>query len=125
MDNYYLNCPAKMEDQGRHVADFRSPTVVNEYIKYVNDITRDDQYRLFLQMNGKEIMDREWAYYNKNSKCWANACIHNYPTRGNARDYAQEKVAFDSIFNPNINSNVAALRQCHPRPDFRLASDQN
>lgn len=124
MDNFFLNCPPKMQDQGRQLADFRSPTVVNEYIKYVNDIVRDDQYRLFLQMNGKEIMDREWAYFNKNSKCWDNFCVHNYPTRGNNQQYIVERQAYDSIFKPNPNQMDLALMKCRKYPDFRLASDQ-
>ena len=124
MDNFFQNCPPKMSDQGRHLADFQSSTRRDEYIKYVNDIYRDDQYRLFLQTNGKEIMDREWAYHNKNNRCWVNDCIHNYPTRSLPRHYAQEMQAYNSIFNVNTNKQMAPLRQCVKQEDFRMTTDK-
>lgn len=124
MDNYFHNCPAKMSDQGRQLADFRSPTAINEYIKHVNNLYRDDQYRLFLQLNGKEIMDREWKYYTTNSSCSPNDCIHNYPLRGTIDNYIKERQAYDSIFNPRTNAQMEPLRQCKPMTDFRMVSDQ-
>ena len=120
MDNFFHNCPPKMSDQGRHLSDFQSSTRRDEYIKYVNDITRDDQYRLFLQSNGKEIMDREWAYHNKNNRCWDNVCIHNYPTRSLPRHMWQERQAYDSIYDMNTHQKMAPLRQCIKRTDFRM-----
>ena len=86
MDNYFQSCLPMMEDQGRQLGDFKTATRRNEYIKYINDIWRDDQYRLFLQLNGKQIMDREWNYHKENNSCWVNECVHNYPQpflRGN------------------------------------------
>ena len=65
MDNYYRNCPAKMDD-GRFITNYKSSTCNNEYIKYVNGIVRDDDYRLFLQLNADKIMDSEWLYLIKN-----------------------------------------------------------
>jgi len=109
-----------MEDQGRHLSDFKSATRRDEYIKYVNDIWRDDQYRLFLQLNGQELLDREWAYYRKYQSCWVNDCVHNYPTRGNPRQFAQEREAYDSIYNLKTNKQMAPMRQCQKYQDFRL-----
>lgn len=120
MDNFFQNCPPKMEDQGRQLADFQSSTRRDEYIKYVNDIYRDDQYRLFLQLNGKNIMDSEWEYNNKHNRCWVNDCIHKYPTRSLARHYVQEKQAFDSIFDLNTNKLLSPLRQCKEHKNFRM-----
>src|SRR5690606_28863493 len=123
MDNYFQSCPPMMEDGGRHMNDYQSATRRNEYIKYVNDIWRDDQYRLFLQLNGKEIMDREWAYNRQNNSCWVNDCVHNYPTRQNPRQFFQEREAYDSIFNLKTNKEMAPLRQCRKYRDFRLNPD--
>lgn len=123
MDNYYLNCPPKMNDQGRDISDFISSTRRDEYIKYVNDIYRDDQYRLFLQVNAKEVMDREWEFLRKNNSCWDNDCIHNYPTRSTMRQMVQERMAYDSIFNPRTNKQLAPLRQCTKYKDFRMTTD--
>lgn len=122
MDNFFQNCPPKMQDQGRQLADFQSSTRRDEYIKYVNDITRDDQYRLFLQSNGKEIMDREWSYYNKSARCWDSDCIHNYPTRCLPRHYWQEMQAYNSIYNPNTHQQMAPLRQCTKHTDYRMGA---
>lgn len=119
MDNFFKNCPPKMNDQGRHLSDFQSDTRRDEYIKYINDIYRDDQYRLFLQTNGKELLDREWAYYNKNDRCWYNGCVHNYPTRTLQRQMVQERMAYDSMTDLNTNAQLAPLRQCKKLDDYR------
>jgi len=120
MDNYFQSCPPMMEDQGRPLTDFRSPTSRNEYIKYINDIWRDDQYRLFLQTNGQELLDREWNFNKKRNSCWVNDCIHNYPTRANPRQFAQEREAYDSIYDMKTNKALAPMRQCPKFKDFRL-----
>jgi hypothetical protein len=122
MDNFYQGCPPKMED-GRHLTDYQTATRRNEYIKYINDVWRDDQYRLFLQLNGKEMLDREWAYQKKNNSCWVNDCIFNYPTRALPRHYWQEMQAYNSISNLHTNKQLAPLRQCVKRPDYRMISD--
>ena len=123
MDNYFQTCPPKMEDQGRQLADFQSSTRRDEYIKYINDIYRDDQYRLFLQLNGREIMDREWAFLKKYGSCWVNDSIHHYPTRCTPRHYWQERQAYDSIFNMNTNQEMAPMRKCNQYKDFRMITD--
>jgi len=112
-----------MEDGGRHLGDYKTATRRNEYIKYINDIWRDDQYRLFLQLNGKEILDREMAYHNKYNRCWTNDCVHNYPTRQSPRHFVQERQAYDSIYNLNTNKKLAPLRKCWALDDFRLNPD--
>lgn len=120
MDNFFHDCPPMMSDGGRQLGDFKTATRRNEYIKYINDIWRDDRYRLFLQKNGKEILDREWQYHKDNNKCWESECIHNYPTRGLTRHYVQEKVAYDSIYDIRTNQKLAPLRKCNKQKDFRL-----
>lgn len=120
MDNFFLNCPPMMDDKGRQFTDYQTSTRKNEYIKYINDIWRDDQYRLFLQLNGKNIMDREWIYNKKNNSCWVNDCIHKYPTRQEPKDFAQEREAFNSIFNLNIKKQYTPMRTCKKYNDYRL-----
>jgi hypothetical protein len=109
-----------MEDQGRDLGDYKTATRRNEYIKYANDIQRDDQYRLFLQTNGTEMLDNMWKYQKKNNECHVNDCIHNYPTRMNPRQFVQERAAFDSIYDLNTNEPLSGLRQCVKRADYRL-----
>ena len=120
MDNYFQNCPPMMEDQGRHLTDFKTATRRNEYIKYINDIWRDDQYRLFLQLNGGKILDNEWAWHKKNNSCWVNDCIHHYPTRNSPRHFVQERQAYDSVYNLKTNRQLAPMRKCNTYRDYRL-----
>jgi hypothetical protein len=122
MDNYFQTCPPMMNDQGRHLTDFRSETCRNEFIKYVNDIYRDDQYRLFLQLNGKEIMDNEWKYNKQRNSCWVNDCVHKYPTRSNPRHFVQEMEAYNSIFDIKTNKKMAPMRECYSYKDYRLSN---
>jgi len=109
-----------MEDGGRHLGDFKTATRRNEYIKYINDVWRDDQYRLFLQKNGQEILDKEWGWHKKRNSCWANDCIHNYPTRSLPRHFVQEREAYDSIYDMRTNKPLEPMRQCQKYNDFRL-----
>jgi len=88
-DNFFKGCPAVMED-ARFLTDYQTSDRRNEYIKYINDIVRDDQYRLFLQLNGEAIIKRERDYNLVNNKCHANACVHNYPLRSLPRHFNQE-----------------------------------
>lgn len=118
MDNYFQSCPPMAD--ARNLGDYKTATRTNEYIKYVNDIYRDDQYRLFLQLNGKEIADREFAYNKRYNSCWVNDCVHIYPTRQAPQHFAQEREAYDSIFNINTNKQMAPLRQCIRYRDYRL-----
>lgn len=120
MDNYYQNCPPKMEDQGRHLSDFRTSTRRDEYIKYINDITRDDQYRLFLQLNGKRIMDNEWHYNKQFNRCWDNDCVHKYPLRTSNMQFAEEMNIYNSIYDMNTNQMYAKARSCPVKKDYRM-----
>jgi len=120
MDNFYHNCPPMMEDGGRHLGDFQTATRRNEYIKYINDIWRDDQYRLFLQKHGNEIINREFEYHKKNNSCWANDCVHVYPTRSLPRHMVQERQAYDSVFRLPQHNALTPLRKCTQYEDYRL-----
>jgi hypothetical protein len=99
-DNFYRNCPPMMSD-GRLFTDYRADIRTNEYIKYVNGIGRDDEYRIFLQENGEEILDKQWDVTRKNKSCWNNECIHSYPTRVYPPWFTEERKAVDSVFDPN------------------------
>lgn len=124
MDNFFHDCPPMMSDGGRQFGDFKTATRRNEYIKYINDIWRDDRYRLFLQQNGGQILDKEWQYHKENNSCHEGGCIHNYPTRSTNQQYAQEKAAYDSVYDKRTNSELAPLRQCRKQKDFRLFPDK-
>jgi hypothetical protein len=118
MDNYYENCPAQMND-GRFLENFKSDTCVNEYIKYTNGITRDDDYRLFLQTNGDKIMDSEWMYLKRHNSCWNNACVHKYPLRMDPRLFVQERENANLLFTKKeLTDNF----KCQKFADYRMCS---
>ncbi len=100
MDNYYVNCPPKMND-GRFTTNYKSSSSYNEYIKYMNSIVRDDDYRLFLQTNAEKLMDSEWLFLKQHDSCWNNAHIHNYPLRMDPRLFNQEREKYNSLFKTN------------------------
>jgi hypothetical protein len=115
MDNYYKNCPAKMDD-GRFITNWKTASCYNEYIKYMNGIVRDDDYRLFLQMNADKIMDSEWMYLKKNDSCWNNACVHKYATRMDPRFFVQERQDANLLFKTNeLPQNL----KCQAFADYR------
>ncbi|CAH6421770.1 Hypothetical protein KVN_LOCUS456 [uncultured virus] len=118
MDNFYQNCPAVMND-GRFLRDFQNETKRNDYIKNLNGMWRDDQYRFFLQQNGNKIMDREWQYYKKNNYCHPNECVHNYPTRTSNKNFINEKIVYNSLFDNN-NKQYEPMRKCQPFRDYRI-----
>lgn len=100
MDNYYHTCPPKMSD-GRHITDYKESTLADEQIKYVNGIIRDDEYRLFLQNNASQIMEKEWDYLRTNNSCWLNECVHTYPTNMYPGWFYEENSKYNSLTAPN------------------------
>jgi hypothetical protein len=118
MDNFFKNCPPKMED-GRHLTDYRTATRREEYIKYVNNVVRNDDYRLLLQQNASKFMDAEWEYTKQTSSCWTNDCIHNYPTRVYPPWFVEERLRHDSLQDPNKKH----IYRCAEKNDYRLNSD--
>ena len=117
MDNYYKNCPPKMDD-GRFTTNYKTASCINEYIKFVNGITRDDDYRLFLQLNATKMMDSEWVYFRQNDSCWNNACVHKYPLRMDPRDFEQERLNANLLFQrKELPSNL----KCETYSDYRLS----
>lgn len=116
MDNFYRNCPPRMDDS-RFTTNYKSDSSINEYIKYINGITRDDDYRLFLQLNAEKLMDSEWLYLKSNDNCWNNACVHNYPLRMDPRLFSQERENANTLFkSKHLSENL----KCTKYSDYRM-----
>lgn len=125
MDNYYLGCPPMMNDQGRTLSNFKTNNTIDEEIRYLNGIYRDDTYREFLQNNGKQIAYKEFQNYKKSnmSTCKPTDCVHVYPTSPRTIDFIKERLAYDSIFNPATNEKYRYLRQCRIYKDYTLNAE--
>lgn len=121
MDNYYKNCPARMND-GNFLTNYKTSSNYNELIKFKNNIVRDDDYRLFLQQNAEKMMETEWNDLRKNSSCWNNACVHVYGTRMDPRNFEQERKAFDNLF---ANTTLSSDNKCKQYVDYRLTATEN
>jgi hypothetical protein len=117
MDNYYKNCPPRMDD-GRFTTNYKSASSINEYIKYMNGITRDDDYRLFLQINANKLMDSEWLYLRENDSCWNNACVHQYPLRMDPRLFSQERENANMLFQ---QKELPTTFKCMDLVDYRMS----
>ena len=121
MDNFYHDCPPMMSD-GRHFTDYKTATRRNEYIKYINTIYRDDDYRLFLQDNTNSILNNVWDFHKKNTNCWKNSCVHIYPTRSIPRHFVQEREAYDQIYQVTQPPATEACKNCKKYRDMRSTS---
>ncbi len=115
MDNFFKNCPPKMED-ARHLTDYRTAVRREEYVKYINNIVGNDDHRLFLQQHANLIMDTEWDHYRKSGSCWTNECVHTYPTRVVPPMFVEERMRYDSLQNPNKKT----VYKCSEKKDYRL-----
>ena len=61
-------CPSQMSD-GRLYTNYLLNSKLNSYVKKVNNITDEHDYRNFLQKNASTIMKNEQTYLNNNKRC--------------------------------------------------------
>lgn len=61
-------CPAFMDDS-RLFTNYLPNSKLNTYVSKINNITNNDQYRIFLQKNASKIMDNEKKFIEDNKKC--------------------------------------------------------
>jgi hypothetical protein len=104
-------------NDGRFITNYKTATCYNEFIKYQNGIVRDDDYRLFLQLNADKIMDAEWLYLIKNDSCWDNACVHKYPLRMDPRFFVQERNNANLLFK---EKELPDDLKCNIYTDYRM-----
>ena len=76
-DNYYQECPAVMDYSA--ITDYRTPSTREEYIRNINNIVSDHEYRLFLQKNASKIMDGQWSVLNKSYSLLSDKDINLSP----------------------------------------------
>lgn len=68
MDNREATCPALMSDR-RIFRNYFDNDVFNQTIRLMNKIEDNHDYRLFLQKNGDEILNREREHVLKSNTC--------------------------------------------------------
>ena len=83
MDNRYWSngCPPLMSD-GRFLTNHVRFNVVDQFIRNMNELPNNHEYRHFLQKNGDEILNKERQVLTKNNTCAVNGkCV---PVSGKA-----------------------------------------
>ena len=120
MDNFYKGCPAKMED-GRFLTDYRTSTTREQYIKTINGFVRDDEYRMFLQQNGEQILDKEWQHLKEANSCPTTCCVHKYPTRMTHGTSYEELKMYNAVKSGQIKKTDSNYPHCTKMPDYRIS----
>ena len=70
MDNRYYgyNCPPLMND-GRFISSYVRSKVFDQYIRNINNIDSSQDYKLFIQNNGDQIINNLKGYLRENNTC--------------------------------------------------------
>ena len=63
-DNFFKECPAVMDYSS--FTDYRTSHRREQYIRSINGIVDNNDYRMFLQNNTGKILQNEWKYLQKN-----------------------------------------------------------
>lgn len=119
MDNFYKGCPAKMED-GRFLTDYRTSNTREQYIKSINGFVRDDEYRMFLQQNGEQILDKEWTHLKDKNLCATKCCVHTSPTRSTHGTSYEELKKYNAVKTGRITESDSSYPVCEAMPDYRI-----
>lgn len=120
MDNYYNECPAKMSD-ARFLTDYRSSNTREQYIKSINGLTNTDEYRVFLQSNGEQIMDKEWEAITDKNSCKATTCVHSLPSRPPLGASYEELKLYNMVQKKQIQQGDKTYPNCPTYPDYRMS----
>jgi hypothetical protein len=114
-DNYYKECPAVMAYS--QLTDYRQAATREEYIRSINNVVSEHDYRYFLQNNAAKIMDAEWTLLTKTYNCQPNACIHNSSTRQPEGDQYKELRLYNDTRSGKVKPEEV---QCKKFSDYRM-----
>ena len=124
MDNFHIGCPARMSD-GRFLTDHRTANTREQYIKAINGFVNDDEFRLFLQKNGEQIMDKEWDVLRKKNSCHTECCIHTLPTRATQGQSYDELRLYNAVKTGKLKKNDKDYPVCSAPNDYRMSHTES
>ena len=113
-DNFFKSCPAVMDYSS--FTDYRNSYRREQYVKSINNITSDYDYKDFLQTNARKIANAEWSYLQSAFGCKANACIHTSPTSPPSGDFNAELKRYNAV----KMSGDLSKAPCKQYDDYRL-----
>lgn len=119
MDNFYPECPAKMDD-ARFLTDYRTSNTREQYIKSINGFVNTDQYRTFLQENAEQIMDREWDQLTLHNSCKSTTCIYMAPLRAPLGSSNAEMQLYNLVQSGKIKQGDKNYPNCPKYNDYRM-----
>jgi len=114
-DNFFPSCPAVMNYSP--FTDYRQSNRREQYIRNINGIVRDDDFRLFYQGNAEKIMNAEWKYMKQNFGCQENYCFHNLPTRPPHGAFYTEMKTYNDVKSGKQTTNLPV---CKKFEDYRM-----
>lgn len=114
-DNFFKECPAIMNYSS--FTDYRTAHRREQYIRMINGITNDYDYKNLLQKNTSKIMKAENDYFKVNFGCNVNHCIHNSPTSPTPSDFNKEMQEYNTI---RVTGNTGSAK-CAPMEDYRTS----
>ena len=115
-DNFYPECPAVMSYSS--FTDYRDNHRREQFIRTINNIKTDYEYKDFLQGKASQIMTSEWAYLKKAYTCQPNLCVFNAATSPPPGSFNTElKTYNDSRMKNADNSKLV----CAKLEDYRLS----
>lgn len=123
MDNFYKDCPARMDDS-RFLTDYRTANTREQNIKMINGFVNDDEYRMFMQTNGETIMDRQWNSIKISNVCKTNCCIHSDPTRSNNGMIYNELKRYNAVRTGALDKTNSNYPICPTYDDYRMSNTE-
>jgi hypothetical protein len=115
-DNFFKECPAVMDYSA--MTDYRVSQRRDQYIKRLNNVTNDYDYKDFLQQNASKILDAEWQFNKINYGCHPNQCIFNATTSPPPGTFSAELKRYNDV---RVRKNYNAA-QCPSYEDSRACA---
>jgi hypothetical protein len=119
-DNYFNQCPAVMDYS--MMTDYRSPYRREQYIRTLNNLTTEHEYRSFLQQNATGLLNNEWGYLNVNFNCRQNPCLHNQPNLRTTNELMKDELT--TYNNVRTGKVMASNYPCQKMQDMNLNMHQ-
>ena len=114
-DNFFKECPAVMDYSS--FTDYRTAHRREQYIRQINGVTNDYDYKNLLQKNASKIMKAENDFFRVNYGCSVNPCIHTSPTSPAPGDFNKEMQRYNNV---RVTGNTASAK-CTPMEDYRTS----
>lgn len=114
-DNFFKDCPAVMDYSS--FTDYRTAHRREQYIRTINGITNDYDYKNLLQSNASKIMKGEADFFKSNYSCAVNPCIHNSPTSPTPGDFNIEMQRYNRV---RVTGDASSAK-CAPEQDYKTS----